>query len=287
MQFLAHGAGYGFFLTADGSATFNLAQPGQDSTSTGTVTSDVLRLSLEGAAVQPVFVPQQQQAGYSNYFTGGANPLSITNVPQYGEVVEKHVYPGIDLVWHAAASGHLEYDFVVAPGADPSQIRLHVDGATGLSTDAQGNLLIHTGGGTLVQQSPVITQVAGGSSGALQPVPGSTVILPNGDLGFQVGAYDAAKTLTIDPVILYGSYVGGSGTDKGMAIAADGSGDSYIAGTTTSSNFPTTVGAYQTSYTGGSDLFVSKLNAQGTAYVYSTYISGVSHVEFPALRSRR
>ena len=139
---------------------------------------------------------------------------------------------------------------MVAPGADPSAIKLHVTGASGLSTDAQGELLIQTGGGTLVQSAPVLTQAAASAGAAPQTISGGAVLLPGGDVGFRVGAYDTTKPLTIDPVIQYSAYLGGSGSDQAFAVAADGSGDAYVAGTTTSTNFPTTTGVYLTSSRG-------------------------------------
>jgi RHS repeat-associated protein len=189
--------------------------------------------------------------------------------------LEQGVYPGIDVLWHSApASGELEYDFQLAPGADPSLIRLHIDGATSLDTDAQGDLLVHTAGGTLVQRAPVLTQTAAPGAAPI-PVAGSAVLLPGGDLGFRVGTYDPARPLTIDPV-LGSSYLGGTGSDQAFAVAADGSGDAYVAGITNSTDFPTSTGAYQTSNAAAQALFVTKVNPSGTAYVYSTYIAGVN-----------
>ena len=274
VQYLSHNAGVQFFLSSDGSATLALTPAGQNNPAGATLTQDVLRLSLQGANPSPQFVPEDQLPSYSNYFSGGANPLSITNVPQYGEIVEQNVYPGINVVWHASANHQLEYDFQVTPGANPSVIQLHVEGATGLSSDAHGNLLIGTPGGTLVQSGPTITQPGLSGNALPQSVSGSTLLLPNGNVGFQLGSYNPAQTLTIDPTIQYSSFLGGSGNDKAYAVAADGSGDSYIAGITQSSNFPTTTGAYETSSPGGTALFISKLNPTGQALVYSTYLSG-------------
>ena len=188
-----------------------------------------------------------------------------------GRSSKKNVYPGIDLVWHAAAGRQLEYDFVVHPGADPSAIQLHISGASGLSTDAQGNLLIQTAGGTLEQRAPVLSQAS--TNGVSQAVSGSAVLRSNGDITFQAGPYDTTQDLRIDPVLVYSSYLGGSGNDQAYAIAADGAGNAYVTGRTTSVNFPTSSGGYQTS-SPGSAVFVTKVNVAGNAYVYSTYLSG-------------
>jgi hypothetical protein len=271
VQYLSHGPGFGFYLTADGAATLDLTRPGQDATPGATVTRDALRLSFAGASASPRLLPQAQQAGRSNYLSGTDPTRWLTNVPQFSQVLAQGLYSGIDVAWHSTPDRELEYDFVVAPGADPSAIRLHIDGATSLSLDNQGNLLIGTGGGTLVQSAPVLSQA--GSGGARQAVTGSTVILDGSDVGFQVGAYDTTRALTIDPVLIYSTYLGGSGDDKAYAIAADGSGDVYVTGATTSTNFPISTGSYQATSPGQAG-FVTKLNAAGNGYVYSTYISG-------------
>jgi YD repeat-containing protein len=270
VQYLSHGPGFGFYLTSDGAATLDLTRPGQDSAPGATVTRDALRISLDGANAAPRLLAQDQQAGRSNYFTGASSGW-LANVPQYGHVMEQGAYPGIDAEWGGTSQRQLEQTFVVAPGADPSQIKLHIAGATSLNLDGQGDLQIGTGGGTLLMTAPTLSQA--GSGDAKQAVTGSLTLLPGGDVGFQVGSYDSTKALTIDPVLVYSSYLGGSGNDQAAAIAADGSGDIYVTGTTTSSNFPTTTGSYQTT-SPGQAAFVTKLNASGTSYVYSTYLSG-------------
>jgi hypothetical protein len=268
VQFYSHGPGFGFYLTADGAATLDLTRPGQSTAPGATVTRDALRLSLDGANPAPRLLAQNEQAGRSNYFTGAQ---ALTNVPQYGQVLEQGVYQGIDAVWGGTSQRQLEQTFVLAPGADPSAIRLHIAGATSLALDGQGNLMIGTGGGTLLMTAPTLSQA--GTGDTKQAVTGSMMIRSDGDVGFQVGAYDNTRALTIDPVLVYSSYLGGSGNDQANAIAADGAGDVYAAGSTASTNFPTTTGSYQTS-SPGQAAFVTKLNAAGTAYVYSTYLSG-------------
>ena len=161
---------------------------------------------------------------------------------------------------------------MVAPGTDPSVIKLAIDGAESMTIDGQGDLVLHTSGGDVVEDAPVVYQESGG---VRQPVSGQFVLEGDGQVGFVLGAYDHTRPLVIDPVLSYSTYLGGTGDDSGSGIAVDTSGNAYVTGSTSSTNFPTTPGAYQTSFGGGNeDAFVTKLNPTGTALVYSTYLGG-------------
>jgi hypothetical protein len=138
VQYLSHGPGFQFFLTGDGRATLALTRPGQDNTQ-GPLVRDVLRFSFPGRAAAPPLAAQAEQPGRSNYFTGSDPSAWLTTVPQYGQVAEPNAYPGIGLVWHSDGQRQLEYDFDGAPGADPSVIRLHIDGATALTVCPESN----------------------------------------------------------------------------------------------------------------------------------------------------
>src|SRR5215203_6343235 len=132
-----------------------------------------------------------------------------------------------------------------------------------------GDLLLHTAMGDIRQSKPVAYQEADGVREAV-----SVDYVPNGmgQVGFQVGAYDHARPLIIDPVLVYSTYLGGSGFDQGYAIAVDSLGNAYVTGQTAAIDFPTTAGAFQTNY-GGGDAFVAKLDPAGTSLVYSTYLA--------------
>src|SRR4029079_17486095 len=97
-----------------------------------------------------------------------------------------------------------------------------------------------------------------------------------GEIGFQLGDYDRSRPLIIDPVLVYSTYLGGNGFDNGYAIAVDSLGSAYVTGKTATVDFPTTPGAFQTEYEGGDSAFISKLNPEGTALIYSTYLNGAS-----------
>jgi hypothetical protein len=160
---------------------------------------------------------------------------------------------------------------VVHPGADPAGIRVQLTGAEQLHVDARGDLLIRTSAGLLRQERPVAYQE---SEGRRQPV-SARYELDGEVLAFHVGEFDRSRPLVIDPLLNYSTYLGGSGDDLGTGVGVDGGGNAYVVGTTVSSNFPT-IAAAQSSRHGGQDVFVTKLNAGGTAVLYSTYLGGAS-----------
>ncbi len=261
VNFLTQGAGYTAFLTPTSAVTE--LQQGSG--------GNVVTMKLLGANSGSHAVGLDKQAGVSNYFVGNDPSNWHTNIANYGDVAYNGVYRGINLVYHGDQQ-QLEYDFVVKPGASPGAIRLAFGGVTGESLDAQGNLVLHTSGGDMVEHAPVAYQVVNGVQHA---VASQFVIGPGGQVGFQVGRYDHSKPLVIDPVLSlsYSTYLGGTSNDSGNAIAVDSSGNAYITGYTASSKFPTK-GPVQSSNAGGNDDFVTKLNPTGTALVYSTYVGG-------------
>ncbi len=232
---------------------------------------DVLTMQLVGANAASQAVGLDRLPGISNYFIGNDPTQWHTNVPNFGQVEYQNVYPGVNLVYYGNQR-QLEYDFDIAPGADPGVIALRFQGQESLALDAQGNLLIHTAGGDVVEHAPILYQEV---AGVRQAVSGQYVLEGADQVGFAVGTYDTSKPLTIDPVLSYSTYLGGSGIDEGLGIAVDSAGSAYVTGRTDSTNFPTTAGAFQTTLAGtGGNAFVAKLNASGTALVYSSYLGG-------------
>ena len=202
VNFLTQGAGYTAFLTPT-SAVMELQQGSG---------GNVVTMKLVGANPGSHAVGLDKQAGVSNDFVGNDPSKWHTNIANYAEVAYKGVYRGINLVYHGDQQ-QLEYDFVVQPGASPGAIRLAFGGVTGKSLDAQGDLVLHTSGGDMVEHAPVAYQVVDGVQHA---VASRFVIGPGGQVGFQVGHYDHSKPLVIDPVmsLSYSTYLGGS---KGTA----------------------------------------------------------------------
>jgi hypothetical protein len=260
VNFLSRGAGYSLFLTPT-KAVLSLKQGD---------TSSVVGMRIVGANPASHAVGLDRQAGVSNYFIGNDSSNWHGDVPNYGKVSYKGVYRGINLVYHGNQK-QLEYDFVVAPGADPRAIRLAFDGAQSVSLDRAGNLVLHTTGGDVVEHAPVVYQEINGQR---QAVAGRYVLKGNHQVGFQLGQYDHSKPLVIDPTLSYSTYLGGGKDDYGNAIAVDSSGNAYVTGTTASNNFPTKHPWQGGNAGGNSDVFVTKLNAAGTALVYSTFLGG-------------
>ena len=273
VNFLSQGSGYTLFLTPT-EAVMSLQQPASNQgANLHSAPGDVLRMQLVGANPAPAVVGLDPQAEKTNYFVGSDPAQWHTNIANFGKVQYQDVYAGVNLVYYGNQQ-QLEYDFVLAPGADPKAIQLGFQGAEGIALDSQGDLVLHTGGGDVIEHAPVLYQE---SNGVRQAVSGHYVLEGNGQVGFAVGAYNPSQTLVIDPVysLVYSTYLGGNkASTAGYGIAVDASGDAYVTGWTQSTKFPTTAGAFQRS--GPSDPenfgFVTKFNAAGSALAYSTFI---------------
>jgi hypothetical protein len=227
-------------------------------------------LSWPGATAEPRIAGERATGGRANYFLGDDPARWHTDVPLYAGVRYEGLYDGIDLLFHDAG-GSLEYDFLVAPGANPNLVRVRVSGATDVVTDDGGGLVIYTPEGQLRQHPPTVYQegVEGRHS-----VEGRFRITNHGEYGFDVGPYDPHLQLVIDPVVTFSTYLGGHGDDVGYTLAVDDVGCAYIAGSTDSSDFPV-LGPVDTSDPDWrTDIFVTKLDASGTRIMYSTYLSG-------------
>src|SRR5438876_4733365 len=230
----------------------------------------VLRMKFVGANPKTRVKGQKELPGKANYFIGNDPKKWRTNVPTYAKVQYRDLYPGINLVYYDNRR-RMEFDFLLAPGANPNLIRLEVKGADRLDVDARGDLVLHARGGQLRLQKPAVYQEV---KGIRQEVSGRYVLTDSYQIGFQLGAYDATRPVIIDPVLFYSTYLGGGGDDVGNSIAVDESGDAYVTGQIDSTNFPTTPGAFQATSMGGGDAFVPKHNATGSGRVYSTYLGG-------------
>jgi len=266
VSFHARGDGYSVFLSGSG-ATLSLR--GAVNQRAG----DVIGLSLVGAQPSAAVTGEQKLAGTVNYFIGNDPARWRSGIETYGRVRYAGVYPGVDLVYYGSQR-QLEYDFVVAPGGSAKAIRLALTGGR-LSLDPEGNLAVTGKSGKVFFRKPLIYQEAAGERRAVE---GGFALAGRDTVRFRVGAYDHSKPLVIDPVLTYATYLGGTGHDEANAIAVDSHGNAYIAGETSSTDFPTTTGAYQGKHAstanGSYDVYVAKLNADGTALVYATYLGG-------------
>ena len=324
VRFLSRGPGYTLFLTRNeavlglnkpasgnhgrkmgqqllwGAALLD-AEPAPAPTLQGKsqTTGAVLRMELEGANPGARITGADALPGKSNYFIGNDPKEWHLNVPTYAKVRYQGVYPGVDLVYYGNPNkgGELENDFVIAPGADPGVIRLSIKGADRLSLSANGDLVIAAGGGSILLHKPVVYQEsemelssAGGTKNGKKYLPGHYKLEANGQISFKLGAYDPSKSLVIDPVLSYSTYLGGTNVDIGTRVAVDSSGDAYITGLTSSTDFPNAAGTLNQGVGGPScsvrllftsqalspcpDAFVTKLSPDGQTILYSTFLGG-------------
>ncbi len=263
VDFLARGSGYGVFLT-DGDAVLAL-----DDGESG----HVVRLDVLGGDPDASFSGLDPLASRSNYLLGDDASAWQTDVPNYGGVEYTNVYDGIDLRYYGNQR-QLEYDFIVRAGADTDAIRLSFQGAQQLAIAGNGELVLtlDDAGRAVRFRAPVSFQDTDAGRVA---VASRYTIDADGNVGFEVGPYDTTRTLIIDPVLSYGTYLGAVGTDSSQGIAVDAAGNAYIVGYTTSAGaFPTTVGPLGPA--SAQDIFVAKISSDGTSLVYSTLIGGTA-----------
>ena len=285
VKFLSRGRGYTLFLTGRGEAVMLLGKPAPmyDRLESAALLraaakpppepatpAAVERMNLIGASASPRVEGLEESPGKANYFIGNDPKMWRTNVPMYAKVKVQGVYPGVDLVYYGNQR-KLEYDFIVAPGADPGSITMVVEGAERPSLNGQGDLVLAIEDREVRFQKPVVYQEV---DGVRREISGSYKLKSAHQVGFQVGAYDGSRPLIIDPALSYSTYLGGSGVDQGLGIAVDSGGHAYVTGFTNSMNFPTTPVAFRTTSGGGAHAFVTKLNPTGSGLVYSTYLGG-------------
>ncbi|MGH7975433.1 MAG: SBBP repeat-containing protein, partial [Limisphaerales bacterium] len=244
----------------------------------------VLRKSAaENAAVQMRFVganPSAQicgDAGLSgkiNYLVGNNPAQWRSDIPTFAKVGVKEIYPSINVVYYGNQQ-QLEYDFTIAPGANPNAIAIRFDGAKKISVNAQGELILALRDGEIRQPKSVIYQMVGGARKAIS---GGYKILDAHTVAFSIGQYDRALPLVIDPILSYSTYFGGNAGETAWAVAVStNDGSIYIAGQTLSKQFYYTPGAFQTNFAGGKirgDGFVAKFDNSGQQLIYLTYLGG-------------
>lgn len=182
----------------------------------------------------------EELPGNSNYFIGNNRARWKTNISQYAKIKQEEIYPGIDVIYYGNQN-KLEYDLLVEPNADPQNISLKIDGIKESFLDKNGNLVLQTGTGDLILSKPVAYQTIDGQR---QSVESRYVIIEKNKIGFEIGEYDKNQPLTIDPIIDYSTYIGGTSDDYIKDIAVDSNGNVYATGYTYSTNFPTKTGSY-------------------------------------------
>ena len=286
--FVCRGSGYALFVSpAEAVVTVNrtrgadraertarLSGPRSSSGSTLRPPASVISLNIRlvGADHQAQVVGAAKLPTTVNYLIGNDPRHWRMSVPTFSRVHYQNVYPGVDLVYYGNQR-QLEYDFVVAPGANPEQIALRFEGAEQVELDALGDLILRVAGGQVRQHKPVVFQEI---NGVRREITGRYVLVEAGHqtVGFEISDYDRNRPLVIDPVLVYSTYLGGTAFERAWDIAVDAQGNAYLAGETSSTNFAGPA-APASAYNGGlCDVFVAKVSASGTNLVYATYLGG-------------
>ena len=247
-----------------------LLQVDESGNQTDSIEISMIKAELVDANPNPLAEGVSQIDYKCNFFLGNEPDKWRTDVPNYESIQYQDVYPGIDLKYYGNGK-QMEYDFIVSPGADYSQIQIRYDGAKSLSIGENGELIIKTSFGKITELQPKIYQIVDGRKVAVE---GNYVLGPNNTFGFKVDSqYNPDFALILDPVLVYSTYFGSSGNDEGIDIAVDASDATYLTGLTTSANFPT-LNQYQGTLAGPPDVFVTKLSSTGNSLIYSTFLGG-------------
>jgi hypothetical protein len=288
-RFIANGRGCAFLLAPDEAVialarseagrSFFAERRGNPDLMTTTAIRTV-GLHLAGANPRASSTGLEALPGRVNYFLGSDPAAWHAGVPMFAKARFREVYPGVDVVYY----GHdrqLEFDFIVAPGADAAPLAFEITGADEVRVEANGDLVMKLGGEALRQHKPVAYQTVDGVRVAVES---RYRLAGTARVELQLGRYDRARPLVIDPVFSYATYFGGSVDERAWDIAVDKvSGEAYIAGETTSAQLAGAVqaagtnGVYGGGTTAGGDAFVAKLNSNGTSVVWLTYLGGNSH----------
>jgi len=242
----------------------------------------LLRMELLGANSAPEFQGLQELPGKVNYLIGKNEAAWHTNVALFSEVQVAKVYPGVDLLFHGDQR-RLEYDFIVAPGADAGQIAFKIRGAKKIETTANGDLVLHTVDSEFEMRKPLIYQ---GEGAKRSEVRGKFVLSAKNHVRFELGPYDHSEKLVIDPAIDYATFLGGAGIDISTALSVDsstpGAPKIYTTGATSDiTSFPEG-GSRINNPTGAQDLYISEIDPTKTglaSLVYLTFIGGSTPFE--------
>src|SRR6266705_4037160 len=283
VRYLAHGTGYELFLTSKEAVLALRSRRHDDLSPLHRAASlralrkarkaeqlTAVHIQFDGANPHPAVNGMGRLPGRTNYFLGNDPKMWHTDVPSYARVKYEGVYPGVDLVFYGNQR-KLEYDFLVAPGADPETVQLRIAGARKMHVNASGDVVLSVAAGEVELQKPLIYQMIDGKRRLIE---GKYVVAADHRVRFSVAEYDRSKPLVLDPVLNYSTYLGGSGEDTGYAIAVDGAGNAFVAGQTLSADFPAGANGAVVPPATNEASFVAELDPTGTNLLYATYLAG-------------
>jgi uncharacterized repeat protein (TIGR01451 family) len=284
VKFLARGNGHNVFLTnneivlvlyqsnnvepEENTNVFNPEKSIKNQSEVKENTTNILRIKLNGSNPTTTLEGVEELLGKANYFTGNNPSMWHKNIATFNKVKYKEIYTGIDMVFYASGN-QLEFDFLISPGSDPKDISLNFQGMDTLNLNETGDLILEIDEKQINLQQPLVYQIEDGNK---KEIEASYILKENKNISFSIKKYDISKPLIIDPKIVYSTYLGGSSYNIGYDIAIDNEGNAYITGYNDSPDFPTK-NQIQT-YNGQLDVFVTKLNATGSSFIYSTYFGG-------------
>ena len=279
-RFLLRAPGYSSFFNArEVTFSFRQAAPdesrqaGRDQRQRGhsrNVEQSDIRMTLLGARPEAEMTGEETLPGRVNHLVGADPAQWHRNIPTYARLTTRDVYRNIDLTYYGRAQS-LEYDFIVRPGGNPSEIRLRFEGTSGVEIDAEGHLHLRAGPREVaVWHAPVAFQIVNGTR---REVACRFISVGRHQIGFTPGPYDRNLPLTIDPVLLYSSYLGASGADVGEGVAVGPEGNMFIIGETTSPDLFPPNGYRLIPYL-SNDVWIAKISVDGLSYVFSTYLGG-------------
>lgn len=269
VNYFAHAKGFDIFFLTD-KIVFDFR--GKLSTDKKKYSRVAINLQFDGGNSNSVPKGQNPKEGVRNFYIGNDPSRWSNNVASYQELLYQNIWPKIDLLIKSEMD-KIKLYWIVRPGGDPDQIGLHYVGAKSLGVDSDGNLLVRHALGTMTDECPIAFQEDEERKTTIECK--FLISVENKmSVGFQTGTYNKDHTLYIDPAVSYSTYLGGSDADSINAVAVDGTGCAYFVGQTASANFPTVAGGYQAALAGATDVFVTKIAANGTSLIYSTYLGG-------------
>ena len=252
-RFLARANGYSLELTSQGPAM--------------SIGRRRVELRLLQSNPAPAVSGEQRMPTATNYLVGRRDQWR-TGIANYARIRYAGVYPGIDAVYYGNQN-QLEYDFVVAPGADPRAIRLQFAGADRVRITPEGDLSVEADGVPIVQKKPRVYQEG-------REVSARYILRGRDQAAIELGRYDRSKQLVIDPILIYCTYFGTSGNDQVTAMKMGPKGQLYITGWTTSPDFQYIDGAYNNVSAGLTDIFIAIVDTTDSNFPlkYFSYLGG-------------